>query len=165
MALVTHCDPVNGGLGVAPKFPQIPILELMWRAHALSGEAQLKGAVLLTLRRMSRGGIYDHLGGGYARYTVDDAWLVPHFEKMLYDNAAILGLLVRVWQTTGEELFRVRISETVGWLLREMRQDGGGFASSLDADSEGSEGVYYVWDEAEIHKVLGDPGTCSQERL
>jgi uncharacterized protein YyaL (SSP411 family) len=155
-AIVAHFDPYNGGLSTAPKFPQAPVLGLMWRAHALSGEANLKGAVLLTLRRMSRGGIYDHLGGGYARYAVDNAWLVPHFEKMLYDNALILELLTLGHQATGKKLFAARARETVGWLLREMRQAGGSFASALDADSEGREGAFYVWDLAEIKDVLGD---------
>ena len=154
--MVRHFDPHNGGVGGAPKFPQAPILGLMWRAHALSGQAEFRGAVLLTLRRMSRGGIYDHLGGGYARYTVDAAWLVPHFEKMLYDNALILELLTLGHQATGERLFAARIRQTIGWLLREMRQDGGAFASALDADSEGREGAYYVWDQAELKDILGD---------
>ena len=154
-AMVAHIDPHNGGLGGAPKFPQAPLLGLLWRAHALSGQAEFKGAVLLTLRRMSRGGIYDHLGGGYARYAVDEAWGVPHFEKMLYDNALILELLVLAYQATGEALFAARIHETIGWLLREMRQAGGGFASAIDADSEGREGTFYVWGAAEIEGILG----------
>ena len=157
-SVVALVDPHNGGLGGAPKFPQTPLLGLLWRAYALSGQAEFKGAVLLTLRRMSRGGIYDHLGGGYARYAVDAAWLVPHFEKMLYDNALILELLTLAHQATGERLFAARIHETIGWLLREMRQDGGGFASALDADSEGREGAFYVWGKDEIKDILGPEG-------
>ncbi len=157
-AIVSHIDPHNGGLGGAPKFPQTSLLGVLWRAHAMSGQAEFKGAVLLTLRRMSRGGIYDHLGGGYARYAVDAAWLVPHFEKMLYDNALILELLVLAHQATGERLFEARIRQTIGWLLREMRQDGGGFASAIDADSEGREGAFYVWAKDEIKHILGPEG-------
>src|ERR1044072_1879489 len=109
-----------------------------------------------TLQKMAQGGIYDHLGGGFARYSVDAEWLVPHFEKMLYDNAALLELMTTVWQDTRAPLFEWRIRETVGWVLREMVAEGGGFAASLDADSEGEEGKFYVWTEAEIDALLGD---------
>jgi len=119
--LLQEVDPRNGGIGGAPKFPQAPIFELLWRAGTRTGDKRFHEAVYLTLHRMCQGGIYDHLGGGFARYATDAAWLVPHFEKMLYDNAALLELLTLAWQETREPLYEQRIRETVAWLLREMR--------------------------------------------
>jgi uncharacterized protein YyaL (SSP411 family) len=148
-------DPRNGGLRGAPKFPQCAMLEFLWRAGTRTNEERYFAIANLTLTQMSEGGIYDHLGGGYSRYSVDDKWLVPHFEKMLYDNAQILELLALAFQKTGVELFRTRAQETVAWLAREMTCEGGAFASSLDADSEGQEGKFYVWTLGEIESVLG----------
>ncbi|MFQ5783648.1 MAG: thioredoxin domain-containing protein [Alphaproteobacteria bacterium] len=154
--LLRETDAENGGIGQAPKFPQVMVLELMWRAWCRGGSDALRDAVLLTARRMCEGGIYDHLGGGFARYATDSGWLVPHFEKMLYDNALLIDLLTQLWQETGEALFRTRVEETVAWALRDMTAPDGGFASAYDADSEGEEGRFYTWSIDEIDAVLGD---------
>ena len=168
--LLPEVDPVHGGIGQAPKFPQTPVLELMWRGWKQSGNAQLRDAVTLTLTRMSQGGIYDHLGGGFARYSVDAEWLVPHFEKMLYDNAQLIDLLTLVWQETKAPLFRARVARPWAgscarcW-RRRMRAGHRGFASSLDADSEHEEGKFYVWSEAEIDAALGADARAVQVGL
>jgi uncharacterized protein YyaL (SSP411 family) len=148
-------DPVNGGLRGAPKFPQPTILEMLWRAGIRTGDDRFFATVEHTLEKMSQGGIYDHLGGGFSRYSVDEKWLVPHFEKMLYDNAQLLELLALAFQRSGNPLFAERARETVGWLKREMVTEEGAFAASLDADSEGEEGKYYVWTRDEVLRVLG----------
>ncbi|MEJ0092353.1 MAG: thioredoxin domain-containing protein [Methylocella sp.] len=154
--LVNAIDPINGGLRGAPKFPNTPILELLWRAEGRLRKHTYRESVRLTLAHMSEGGIYDHLGGGYARYSTDERWLVPHFEKMLYDNAQILEFLALCCVEFGDDLFRVRARETVGWLEREMTNAGGAFCASLDADSEGVEGKFYVWTWSELASVLGE---------
>ena len=149
-------DPQHGGIGSAPKFPQPGIMALLLRAWRRTGRQDFLDGVTQSVRPMLQGGIYDHLGGGLARYSTDVRWLVPHFEKMLYDNAQLLPLLAHLWRETGDPLYRTRAEETVGWLLHEMRTENGAFAASQDADSEGVEGKYYVWTEAEIDAVLGD---------
>ncbi len=158
--LLRDFDPVDGGIGTAPKFPNVSILELMWRAWLRTGTGAYRDATLLALDKMCQGGIYDHLGGGFARYATDSAWLVPHFEKMLYDNAQLIQILTMAWRQTRSPLYATRITETVDWVLREMIAEGGGFASTLDADSEGEEGKFYVWTEAEIDRALGDDGAA-----
>jgi uncharacterized protein YyaL (SSP411 family) len=154
-ALLPAVDPVHGGIGRAPKFPQPALLEFLWRGFKQTRNEDMAKAVMLTLERMSLGGIYDHLGGGFARYSTDSEWLVPHFEKMLYDNAQLVSLMTLVWQETKSPLLEARIQETVDWALREMLVPGGGFAGSYDADSEGHEGRFYVWSQGEIARVLG----------
>ena len=148
-------DPEHGGLNGAPKFPQWNVFWLLWRGAIRFEDDAARTAVLKTLTHICQGGIYDHLGGGFARYAVDERWLVPHFEKMLYDNALLIDLLTEAWRETQNPLYAVRISETVDWLSREMIAEGGGFAASLDADSDGEEGKFYVWTETEIASVLG----------
>jgi uncharacterized protein YyaL (SSP411 family) len=154
--LLREVDQIHGGIGTAPKFPQTGILELLWRAWKRTGQAPYRDAVVKALDAMCQGGIYDHLGGGFSRYSTDARWLVPHFEKMLYDNAELVDLLTLVWQETKSPLYRQRIEETLDWVGREMLTQEGGFASSLDADSEHEEGKFYVWAAAEIDAVLGD---------
>ncbi len=154
--IVREVDREHGGIGGAPKFPQPYAFELLWRAYLRNGDAACRAAVEISLKNMCQGGIYDHLGGGFARYSTDEYWLAPHFEKMLYDNAQLIDLLRLVWQHTGNPLYATRIRETCDWVLREMIADGGGFAATLDADSEGEEGKFYVWGELEINRLLGD---------
>ena len=133
--IVQQCDPTWGGFGQAPKFPSPYVFELLWRGWLRDrGNAKLRDAVTVTLDRMCQGGIYDHLGGGFARYATDNEWLIPHFEKMLYDNAQLIDLLCLVWQETKSPLYAARIAETCDWILREMIAESGGFAATYDAE-------------------------------
>jgi uncharacterized protein len=161
--LLREVDPLNGGIGTAPKFPQCGIFELLWRAWKRTRQAPFRDAVTRMLTTICQGGIYDHLGGGFARYSVDARWLAPHFEKMLYDNAVLVDLLTLVWQETRDPLYAQRVTETIGWLEREMLTGEGGFTSSLDADSEHEEGKFYVWSEAEIDAALGADAAVFKE--
>ena len=158
-ALLRMNDPINGGLRGAPKFPNPPIFRLLWQHGIRTRNPAPIAATHLLLERMSQGGIYDHLGGGYARYSTDAEWLVPHFEKMLYDNAQLLELLSVAHADTPTRLYAARAEETVAWLTRDMTaaQANGrsAFAASEDADSEGVEGRFYVWTPAETQAVLG----------
>ena len=149
-------DADNGGLGQAPKFPNAGVYELFLRYHHHSKSSRYLEMVTHTLTKMARGGIYDHLGGGFHRYSVDAKWLVPHFEKMLYDNGQLVRIYSHAFKATQEPLFKTVVDETVTYLLREMLQPEGGFYSTQDADSEGVEGKFFVWSEAEVMQILGE---------
>jgi uncharacterized protein len=155
-ALRAQHDDEWGGYGRQPKFPQTMSHELLLRAHAHNREPTLLEAVVTSLDAMASGGMYDHLGGGFARYSVDAFWMVPHFEKMLYDQALLARLYLHGWQVTGEERFRQVLAEIVGYVLRDLRHPAGGLYSAEDADSEGEEGKFYVWRAEEIRAVLGE---------
>lgn len=154
-AISAAFDRWDGGFGAAPKFPQIPMLMLAWSGWKRSGDSALRDGVLCALDHMCQGGIYDHVGGGFARYSVDERWLAPHFEKMLYDNALFIEMLTAAWTDTGKDLYRRRIEETIAWVIRDLGLDGGVFAGSLDADWNGEEGGYYVWTVEEVTQTLG----------
>ena len=149
-------DATPGGWGGAPKFPQPMILEFLLQYHHTTGDPGALAMVSQTLEAMARGGIYDQLGGGFHRYSVDDQWLVPHFEKMLYDNAQLARVYLHAWQVTGNEFFRTITEEILDYVVREMLDESGGFYSTQDADSEGEEGKFFVWIPDEIREVLGD---------
>jgi len=149
-------DTDNGGLGQAPKFPNAGVYELFLRHYHPSKSSRYLEMVTHTLTKMAWGGIYDHLGGGFHRYSVDAKWLVPHFEKMLYDNAQLVRIYAHAYKVTKEPLFKSVVDESVTYLLREMLQPDGGFYSTQDADSEGAEGKFFVWTEAEVMRILGE---------
>jgi uncharacterized protein YyaL (SSP411 family) len=154
-ALGRDYDAARGGFGGAPKFPPSMVLEFLLRHHQRTGAAAALRMAEGTAEAMARGGMYDQLGGGFARYSVDAGWVVPHFEKMLYDNALLARAYATLWRRTGSELARRVAEETCDWMLRELRTSEGGLAASLDADSEGEEGRFYVWRPAELRAILG----------
>lgn len=162
LALTREYDAARGGFGGAPKFPPSMVLEFLLRHHARTGAEGALQMAADTCEAMARGGIYDQLGGGFARYSVDRDWIVPHFEKMLYDNALLCRVYAHLWRATGSDLARRVALETADFMVRELRTDQGGFASALDADSEDPasgkhvEGAYYAWTPAELREVLGD---------
>ncbi|MFH8582987.1 thioredoxin domain-containing protein [Streptomyces celluloflavus] len=160
MGLTREFDAVHGGFGGAPKFPPSMVLEFLLRHHARTGSAAALEMVQATCAAMARGGIYDQLGGGFARYAVDATWTVPHFEKMLYDNALLCRTYAHLWRATGSDLARRIAVETADFMVRELRTEQGGFASALDADSDDgtgahTEGAYYVWTPEQLRAVLG----------
>jgi len=154
-ALVSSYDERSAGFGGAPKFPPSMLLEFLLRNHARTGNGEALAMARGTLEAMARGGIYDQLAGGFARYSVDADWVVPHFEKMLYDNALLLRVYVHLWRATGDEWARRIADETAAFLIRDLSTPGGGFASALDADTEGVEGLTYVWTPDQLIEVLG----------
>ena len=158
-------DDARGGFGGAPKFPQAMSLDLLLRALARqpSPDPDIRGIVETSLDAMASGGIYDHLGGGFARYSVDVVWLVPHFEKMLYDQALLARAYLHAWQVLGHERYRQVLDETVGYVLRDLRHPDGGFFSAEDADSEGEEGRFYVWSADEVVTALDDDRGLADE--
>ena len=153
-ALAGQIDNRFGGFDGAPKFPQAMNLEVLLRHHKRTGDRAALSGVELTLRQMANGGIYDQLGGGFARYSVDEYWLVPHFEKMLYDNALLARLYLEAYEATGDGFYRRIAEETLDYVMRDMRSPEGGFYSAEDADSEGVEGKFYVWTPEEIEATL-----------
>ncbi|HST60952.1 MAG TPA: thioredoxin domain-containing protein [Longimicrobium sp.] len=154
-SLAQRFDPNWGGLAGAPKFPQPLTLEFALRTWKRTGDADALRFVEVTLRRMASGGMYDHLGGGFARYSVDAHWLVPHFEKMLYDNALLVQVYLHAWQATGSPEYRAVANDVLRWVINEMTSPEGGFYSALDADSEGEEGRFYLWTPEQLDAVLG----------
>jgi uncharacterized protein YyaL (SSP411 family) len=153
--LLREFDGVHGGWGKEPKFPQPMALEFLLRYHHSTSDPQALQLVSQTLEAMARGGLYDQLGGGFHRYSVDDHWLVPHFEKMLYDNAQLGRVYLHAWQVTGNPFFRTICEEILGYVIREMTDSAGGFYSTQDADSEGEEGKFFLWTADEIRELLG----------
>lgn len=157
-------DPQHGGFGSAPKFPHTMNIDLLMRHYVDTRNENLLPMVTTTLDKMAMGGIYDHLGGGFARYSVDEYWLVPHFEKMLYDNALLIGNYVDAYRLTKDENYARVAKESCDYILRDMTDEQGGFHSTEDADSEGEEGKFYVWSPEEADQLIGDPDTAKRFR-
>ncbi|MFN8345290.1 MAG: thioredoxin domain-containing protein [Spirosomataceae bacterium] len=154
--LKQHFDTEKGGMDRAPKFPMPSIYKFLLRYYALTQNPEALRHIELSLNRIALGGIYDHVGGGWARYSVDDEWFIPHFEKMLYDNGQLLSIYSEAYTLTKSDLYKNRVYDTIEWLAREMTSTEGGFYSALDADSEGIEGKFYIWTQAELKEILGE---------
>lgn len=154
--IARRIDSQYGGISGQPKFPNFPLMSMLWTSWKISEQTQHRDLFVLSTEKMLNGGIYDHLAGGIARYSTDQFWLVPHFEKMLYDNAQTIRQCLWAWTATKNPLFRQRIEETIAWIISEMRLPDGGYASGLDADSDGEEGKFYIWDQNEIEQILHD---------
>ncbi|MDT4985064.1 MAG: uncharacterized protein QOF95_2554 [Pseudonocardiales bacterium] len=159
--LVPQFDETNGGFGRAPKFPPSMVLEFLLRQHERTGSSDSLAMAERTLEAMARGGMYDQLAGGFARYSVDEAWVVPHFEKMLYDNALLLRVYLHWFRLTGSPLAERIVHETAAFLLRDLGTQQGGFASALDADTDGVEGLTYVWTPEQLRELLGDDAAAA----
>lgn len=153
--LLNVMDQIQGGTKGAPKFPNVPLLEFLEQAHHASGNPDFVQPVDLTLQKLCLGGIYDHIGGGLCRYSTDELWLVPHFEKMLYDNALFVDLLTHAFQRRPHPLYRRRVYETIAWMIRDLKSQRPAFAASVDADSADGEGSFYVWTPSEVQALLG----------
>jgi hypothetical protein len=164
-ALVAATDRAHGGFGAAPKFPHPQALDLLLRRYRATGDTALENAATLTLDAMARGGIHDQVGGGFHRYSVDARWSVPHFEKMLYDNALLAPVYLHAYQLTGRDDMLEVCTRTLDYMARELRLDGGGFAASQDADSPGGEGAFFVWSPEQLHDVLGPDDGALAARL
>jgi len=160
-AMASRFDPREGGFGGAPKFPPSMSIDFLLRYHHRTGDGHALHMATLTLDRMAHGGMYDQVGGGFHRYSTDDHWLVPHFEKMLYDNALLARVYVDAYRTTGDQLYKRIAEETLDFIAREMRDSNGAFYSTQDADSEGVEGKFYVWSNDEFRRVVGEDATLA----
>ena len=154
--IISYIDFTNGGTKGAPKFPMPNIYQFLMTSYFRTKDERILEAIKITLDNMANRGIYDHIGGGFARYSTDDIWKVPHFEKMLYDNAQLVSLYSNAFKLTGDEIYKKVVYETLEFIERELTDNSGGFYSSLDADSEGEEGKYYVWEKEKLDELLGD---------
>ncbi|MGB3181704.1 MAG: thioredoxin domain-containing protein [Cyclobacteriaceae bacterium] len=163
MVLQSRMDMDKGGINKAPKFPMPCIWQFLAHYYAWAGNEEALAGLTKTLDAMAAGGIYDQVGGGFARYSVDEEWFAPHFEKMLYDNGQLVSLYAHGYQMTGKETYRRVVHETIEWLEREMVSPEGGFYSALDADSEGEEGLFYIWQEDELNEVLGSDADLAKK--